>query len=63
MKRLYLAAPAVMAVAVGLGLASRPGGNVEGGGVRKAQRAPALNQLLGPPLSRARWPWTAASPT
>ncbi len=48
MKRLHLAALGVTAVAAGLGLLLRPAGSAEGG-VRKAQRAPALNQLLGPP--------------
>ncbi len=54
MKRLYLAAPVVTAVAAGLALAWRPGGNAEGGGVRPARRAPVPNQLTGPPVLKGQ---------
>ena len=54
MKRRYLAVPTIVVAVVGLTLALRPAGNAEGGGIRKAQRAPALNQLLGPPSLKGR---------
>jgi hypothetical protein len=56
MKRLYLAVPTFTA-AVSLALALRPAGNAEGntaGAVRKAQRAPVLSQLFGPPSLKGK---------
>jgi hypothetical protein len=49
MKRFYLAVPAVAVAAVGIALVLRPAGNAEGnpgGAVHKAQRAPALKELV-----------------
>jgi hypothetical protein len=55
MKRLYHVVPTCAAVV--LALALRPAGNAEGQtgpGVRQAQRAPVLNQLLGAPSLKGK---------
>jgi hypothetical protein len=61
MKRPYFAALGVLAGVVGLGLVLRPAGNAEGG-VRKAERAPVLNQLLGPPTLQGKVVLTGRKP-
>lgn len=53
MQRPYFAALGVITVVVGMALVLRPAGNAEGG-VRKAERAPALNQLFGPPSLKGK---------